>query len=313
MGDTHNTTNSTVAKITLLLLLILALGILPSVSASEAYVTVSDVEVSDDEPEIGDKVYITPTISVSDEAENGVEIEKVYVRNGNDVHDEVRSLGMLGAGDSVEAPMMAKFEESGIVTARIRVVGNINGDRHDGFYVKYPVHIGVKEPSSSEPATPPRLSLNTGAEPLESGDEVRVSVSNADDSRLKDLRLTLEGPGVGTERRVYPQIGAYEMRKFNFTLGENVDSSELTATLRTEDFEVTTSETFELPESGESGVGSGDTEASTEDTVEDAEEAETVSEPSSEPSESEGTAPVVGGGLLAIASVAGLLWRRKWA
>lgn len=280
--------------------------------AGDAYVTVSDVEVSDDEPEVGDEVYITPTISVSGAAENGVEIEKVYIRNGNEMYDEVRSLGTLGAGDAVEAPLMMKFDEPGTVTAQIRVVGNVGGgDGQGAFYVKRPVHIEVEE---VEADTPPRLSIAT-SKPLESWDDewygknvVQVEVSNGWDEEISDLRLTLEGPGVGTERRVYPAISAGEMEKFNFTLDENVESGELTATLRTEDFEVTTSETFDLPESGES---SGDTQTSVEDTVDDSGVAETASVPEPSSESSDGSASIVGGGLLALASVAGLLWRRK--
>lgn len=250
----HPRTSAEIQIIAIVTILV-ALIILPASAAAEppSHVTISDVTVSEDEPETGEMVYITPEITNSGNAEYSVEIDHIKIRTGkttSGIHDRASYLGTLGPGDSFEVPLVAEFNEPGMVTASLRVVGTVHrDDRERGFYVKRPVHLDVQEPST-ETATPPRLSMDTGGGTVEPGEQVQVKVSNGDDDGLDDLRLTVEGPGIEEQTRVHPRIDEWNSTTFNFTTYQTQKTSgEVTATLKYDGGEVAISEGIEVSNS----------------------------------------------------------------
>lgn len=52
---------------------------LTTASASDVYVTVSDVTVSNDEPTTGEAVTVTPTVSLSGQKDGGFEVTQVIL------------------------------------------------------------------------------------------------------------------------------------------------------------------------------------------------------------------------------------------
>ena len=255
MSENKYVQTSTEIQLIAVVAVLIALAVIPATVTADpkSHVTVSDVEVSDDEPETGDTVYITPEVSNSGNAEHSVEIDHVKIRTGevsSGVHDRATHLGTLGSGDSLKLPLTAEFNEAGMAEVTVRVVGTVYEDGGSrGFYVRRPVYIDVQEPST-ESETPPRLSVDFEGNSLQPNDEVQVTVSNGDDSALSDLRLHLEGPGVGEGRRVHPRIDEWNSTTFNFTAGRTQQASgEITATLEYDDGEVTVTEEAEMGDS----------------------------------------------------------------
>ena len=209
---------------------------LTTASASDVYVTVSDVTVSNDEPTTGEAVTVTPTVSLSGQKDGGFEVTQVILTAPDQGRvDEAGDLGVIASGESIDIPLQTTFDTAG----EKRLVVNVRGIRTDADgstqkigVIKRPVYVSVSEPSSN-PVTEPQLQIDTDRAVAGSDVPVTVTVSNGDDNALTDLVLRLENNGtVEDPTRIRPTLGAENMTTFDFNVQpQKVGSNSLEATL----------------------------------------------------------------------------------
>lgn len=208
-------------------------------SPSDMYVTVSDVAVSDDEPTTGDTITVTPTITVSSEYDGGFHINQVVlVVPGQGEVSQARHVGSIASGESVEVPLQATLNSAGEKRLRIRVRGSIedgDGNLQRIGYVERPVYVSVSEPSTPDPATPPRVQIDAERAVAGTDGPVAVTVSNGGDEAISDLSLRLSGVhgNVDARTRVRPSLGPGNMTTFTFHVRpKEATETTLKATLR---------------------------------------------------------------------------------
>jgi hypothetical protein len=188
---------------------------------SDVYVTVSDVAVSEAEPETGDTVTVTPTITHSGEFSGGFHITEIeLVAPDGTVVSGAEDVGAIGSGESLDVPLRTSFETAGEKRLRVTVRGlkeDADGHLQRVGYIERPVYVSVSEPSSDS-ATPPRVHLDVGRAVAGTDVPVTVTVSNGDDEEISDLFLRLDGVhgNVEAETRIQPSLGAGNLTSFTF-------------------------------------------------------------------------------------------------
>ncbi|SDZ76635.1 Uncharacterized conserved protein [Haloplanus vescus] len=215
------------------------------VEASPPAVTVSSVSVSDDEPETGDSITVTPTVRLSGEGSGTFEVTEVTLEDASGTqYSEADSLGTLGAGDTIDVPLSATFDTAGRTKLLVHVRGmqyDADGNRLGVVTTMHPTYVTVSEPST-ETETPPQLNVDT--EDLVAGSEstVTVTVSNGDDEQVTDLSLRLSGLGEN-QTRIQPELGAHNSTTFTFDVTPpEAGTHSLDATLTHADGSVSTNE-----------------------------------------------------------------------
>jgi hypothetical protein len=207
-------------------------------SPSDLYVTVSDVSVSNDEPETGDAITVTPTISHSGEYSGGFQITEVeLIAPGQGEVARAENLGAIGSGETLSVPLGVTFDTAGEKRLLIRVRGareDSDGNLQQLGYIERPVYVSVSEPSS-DPATPPRVRIDAEQGVAGTDVPVTVTVSNGDDEEITDLSLRLDGVhgNIDAQTRILPSLGAENMTTFRFTVTpQEASETTLKATLR---------------------------------------------------------------------------------
>lgn len=205
---------------------------------SDLYVTVSEVSVSNDEPETGDAITITPTISHSGEYSGGFQITEVELVAPNQGQvAQAENLGAIGSGETVSVPLGVTFDTAGEKRLLIRVRGakeDSDGNLQQLGYIERPVYVSVSEPSS-DTATPPRVRIDAERGVAGTDVPVTVTVSNGDDEEISDLSLRLDGVhgNIDSQTRIRPSLGAGNMTTFTFNVTpQEASETTLKATLR---------------------------------------------------------------------------------
>lgn len=190
------------------------------VTAAPAHVSVSSMSVSDDEPETGDTLTVTPTIRHSSSGSGSFEVTQVTLEDASGTrYAEAEDLGTLGAGDTIDVPLRTTVQSAGEKT----FVVHIRGIQYDGdgkwkqvSHTKHPTHVTVSEPSTPS-ETEPQLNVETDGLTAGAESTVRVTVSNGGDEELTDLSLRLSGlGGMGNRTKLQPALGATNSTTFEF-------------------------------------------------------------------------------------------------
>jgi hypothetical protein len=225
-----------IAALTLLLCLLLV-GSTVAVAAP-AYVSVTSATVSEDEPETGDTVVVTPTIRHSGSGSGSFEVTEVtLVDETGERHADIDGLGVLGAGDTIDVPLSASFDTAGDKRLTIHVRGkqyDADGKLVRAVHVTHPAYVSVSAPSTST-ETPPQVQIEPERAVAGAETSVAVTVSNGGDEKLTDLSLRLEGldDGIASKTALSPKLAAENSTTFRFEV-RPVESGEQTlkATLR---------------------------------------------------------------------------------
>lgn len=205
-------------------------------TAAPATVTVSEVTVSEDEPEVGDTITVTPTIRHSSAGSGSFEVTEVTLEDADgNRYAEADDLGTLGAGDTIEVPLRATFRTAAEKQLVVRVRGvsyGADGNWDDVLHVERPTHVTVSEPST-ETETKPQLNVMPGDLTTGVGSTVRVTVSNGADDAVNNLSLHLTGPSTaGTQKKLSPTLGAHNSTTFEFDVRpQSAGTQQLNATL----------------------------------------------------------------------------------
>lgn len=252
MLPTNDSGRSRTVLSVLLACTLLVAGGVGVASAGPAAVTVSAMDVSDDEPTTGDSITVTPTVQFSDSGSGTFEVTEVVLEDSSGrVYSEADSLGALGPGDSIDVPLSASFDTAGQKKLIVHVRGmqyDENGNRRSVVSTTHPTYVSVSEPDEESDPVPPQL--NVDADSLVAGSEstVAVTVSNGADEQITDLSLTLSGLG-GMENRTHlqPELGAHNSTTFTFDVTPPESGTHsLDATLTYGDETVSTSNSVEV-------------------------------------------------------------------
>ncbi|WP_435066771.1 hypothetical protein [Haloplanus sp. C73] len=221
-------------------------------SAGPAAVTVSSMDVSDDEPETGDAITVTPTVQFSDSGTGTFEVTEVVLKDSSGtVYSEADSLGTLGPGDSIDVPLSASFDTAGQKKLIVHVRGvqyDSNGNRRSVVSTTHPTYVSVSEPDEEADPVPPQLNVDAGTLVAGSDSTVAVTVSNGADEQITDLSLRLSGlGGMENQTRLQPALGAHNSTTFTFDVTPPESGTHsLNATLTYGDETVATSNSVEV-------------------------------------------------------------------
>ncbi|WEL26786.1 S-layer domain [Haloferax volcanii] len=227
-----------------MLLCLLTVGsVVGAAAAAPAHTAVTGVSVSEEDPETGDRIIITPTISHSGSGSGSFEVTEVTVEDSSGTkHSEANQIGVLGAGDTAEVPVSARFDTAGDKRLTVHVRGRYydsDGATSEIVHLKHPVFVTVSEPSTST-TVPPRVHIETHNAVAETDTTVTVTVSNGDDEALTDLSLRLDSVDGEMQSRtaITPVLAAENSTTYEFTVEPSeAGETALKATLRYNDGE----------------------------------------------------------------------------
>lgn len=188
-------------------------------AAAEPGVAVTSVSVSSEEVETGDTVYVEPTIETTggggyvDISEIDVSAESWDGRRATDVDD----IGTIASGATVSPSVGIRFDTEGNKRVRVTVRGtkrDADGSTAGLFHVGHSTFIEVDDKSEPDP----RVQINTDDVTLGVGSDVKVTVTNGGNDRIKDLDLSLQGTegSIDTETKHSPTLGAFSSEAFVF-------------------------------------------------------------------------------------------------
>ncbi|GGL60455.1 CARDB domain-containing protein [Halocalculus aciditolerans] len=199
----------------LLALFFAALLVVPAggvVAGASAYVSVSGVTVTPEQPAPNDLVTVRATVQNLGSSSSPLTVEKVVLErtNGIDVASE-KDLGTLSPGATIEVPLTTSFGNPG--TKRLRV--NVYGEDENGENVRvnYPVVVQVTDDDPQLDITAPNAVANADT-------TATVTVSNGLPEDVRNLEVTLDAGGVTVEepRKVRAALASGQTTDFDFTV-----------------------------------------------------------------------------------------------
>lgn len=203
---------------------------------------ITNVTVSPQEPQPGDLVRFTTTVRNSEGADGSFEITAVWIRQAGTTTEYARvsDPGNVPPGSSLDVPLTARFDSTGIKELRVRV--NVVDENDELTTLQYPVTLVVSERGTQlaidadEPVEGERTSLN-------------VTVSNGGADPIRQLDLCIDGTSLRPENpcRLVSQLDANQDRTFGFDATFTAaGSSDVEATL---EYTSSTGQTREVSES----------------------------------------------------------------
>ena len=236
MSTGRDVTGSRTALTILLAVLVVAGTTAGIAAAAPAAVTVSETSVSDDEPEVGDTITVTPTIRHSSSGSGSFEVTQVVLEDASGHrYAETDDLGTLGTGDTLDVPLRATVQSAGEkkFVVHVRGVSYGSDSNEDGVvHIKQLTYVTVSEPSTETETAP---QLNVMADDLTEGVEstVRVTASNGGDDAVSNLSIHLSGAGTAaTQTKLHSNLDAGNSTTFEFDVRpESAGPHQLDATL----------------------------------------------------------------------------------
>lgn len=204
-----NAANAVQATIVVGVLLLSMIAL--SGTASGAQPSITNVTVSPQEPQTGELVRFTTTIRNSEGADGSVEVENVWIREAGTTNEYARvtNPGNVPPGSTLEVPLTARFDSTGVKDLRIRV--NVVDEDDELTRLEYPVTVVVSEPGNL-------LSIDVDEPVVGQSTAVNVTVSNGRADPLRQLDLQIGGDGVSARnpRRLLARLEAGQDRTFTF-------------------------------------------------------------------------------------------------
>lgn len=177
--------------------------------AAEQDIAVTAVTLVPSEPQPGERVRLSATVSNLETSDETVRITDVYVRAvGGGELARVEDVGSVAPGSSLTVPLSFVFESAGEKDLRVNVVAL---DSTGVQRVRYPVQATVGE------ARDVQLGLDAGEVVAGEDARVNVTVANGGDTPISNLELVLSSDGrVDNPRRVSSNVAAQTDQVFAF-------------------------------------------------------------------------------------------------
>lgn len=157
------------------------------------HVTVTDVEVTPNQPAVGEAVTISATIRNRQASVAAYELLAVTIRSAPDVpleeYARIEDLGSIPPGAAVTVPVVATFEHPGLYRLRLYAYGRVNGS---SVRIRHPILVRVTGRHNTHPAVDiePRRAV-TGARTT-----VNVTLANGLRDAVRNAVVRLSGPGI---------------------------------------------------------------------------------------------------------------------
>ena len=197
-----------------------------STQSTGPQISLSNVSITPSQPAPGDLVEIKAEISNAAASSETAEVQTVRLesRSGFQRYGQVRDLGTLTPGGSVNAPLTTTFEEPGVKNLKLIVSVKTNDDELVQF--NYPVTVVVSESG-------PKMSIDVAGS-VGKYREIAVNVSNGQQEAIRNLDLTLDGRNVRIDdpERLDAKLEPGIKRTFTYSGSvPNGDAGSLTAIL----------------------------------------------------------------------------------
>ena len=194
-----------------LLIFVLLLSTVTVVAAvPDVRLTVSDVTVEPATPLVGETVTVTATVQNSGGSTSPVDVSRVILRGPDGRLDTAENVGSLSTGDSVTVPLTARFDEAGVRTLELRVVGT--DENRNTVRISRPVPVAVESAG-------PQVTLDVTDPAVDAESRVQVTLANPAATPVRNLVVAFDRPfGEGVETRtVVPLLDAGETTTVNLT------------------------------------------------------------------------------------------------
>jgi len=227
------------------------------------YVFISDVSVSDESPETGDRVTFDVTVQVSGESDGGFEMSWLSLRTqSGESLAYAEDFGTLGPGNSLTVELSTTFETAGPKTVIVEG-GGLYTNEAAGRTLNNRVLLDVEEPSVEE-TTQPGITIETG-HPVGDNERNRiimneqpvaqtqtnfsVLVSNPNDDPLENVELVLDSNNTAIEPKRYTEAEIGGMNDSSYVLSTVVHEpgpTELVARLQHADGKTEMTKTIDV-------------------------------------------------------------------
>jgi hypothetical protein len=182
-----------------------------STQSSGPQISLSNVSITPSQPAPGDLVEINARISNAAASSETAEVRTVRLesRSGFKRFGQVRNLGTLTPGGSVNAPLTTTFEEPGVKNLQLTVSVETADDELVKF--NYPVTVVVSESG-------PKMSIDVAGS-VGNYREIAVNVSNGQPDAIRNLDLTVDGRNVRIDdhERLDAKLESGTKRTFTFS------------------------------------------------------------------------------------------------
>ena len=157
----------------------------PAAAVPDARLAVSDVTVTPGTATVGAQVVVDATLRNSAGSPSAIEVRRVELRDGDDTLVTATEVGSLSAGDTLAVPLETSFDEPGVQTLTLRVVGE--ADDGDRVTITRPVPVTIEQ-------APPQVAVQTGPAAVDSPTRVAVTVGNPTTAPIRDVAVRLADP-----------------------------------------------------------------------------------------------------------------------
>jgi hypothetical protein len=210
-----------------LLVLVALAPVLPTAAAvPDARLTVSDVTVEPDTPVTDSPTTVTVTVNNGAGSPQPATVDRVALVTGSGgALAAAEGVGALGAGGSLTVPLTTTFDRPGEKSLFVVVEGT--DEDGDSVTVRRPVTVVVE-------SAPPLVELRPGRTVVDAQSRTVVELSNPTTDAMRNVVVTLEGPGEAViERRTVASLAAGAATTVNFTsVPRSAGSADLEATVR---------------------------------------------------------------------------------
>ncbi|SEO24129.1 CARDB protein [Halogranum amylolyticum] len=194
-----------------LLILVLLLSTTAVVAGvPDVRLTVADVVVEPTTPLVGETVTVTATVQNSGGSASAVDVSRVILRGPDGRLDTAEDVGSLSQGDSVTVPLTARFDDPGVRTLELRVVGT--DENRNSVRISRPVPVAVERAA-------PQLTLDVSDPAVDAESRVQVTLANPAAAPVRNLVVDFDGSfGEAVNgRQVVPFLDAGETTTVNLT------------------------------------------------------------------------------------------------
>lgn len=196
-------------------------------TTSDAFVTIGNVSVTPENPEVGEETRITVEFRNSETASGSIDVTEVSVR-GPGIFSEADDIGNLGPGTSVEIPFSATFAEPGLTKLTVYLRGW--DSNRNLIVIQKPVYVDVGSDVGASVAFSSAVTTEVAAGETT---PINVTVANSRSEAITGLELDLRTSGsVEDARRIKGSLESGSDYTFQYDVSfDTIGNQQLTGTL----------------------------------------------------------------------------------
>lgn len=178
--------------------------------AAPANVAIANVTATPDQPAPGEQFTVSTTIRNAQNSE-AFRVDRVYLQTrGGVTKSRINDPGTIPVGSSMTIPLTLSIGDTGSQSLRVVVYGE--SESGESRRLEYPLSVTVREGG-------PQLELDVGESAVGAPTPVTVTVSNGEESAVRNLDVRLRGDAFDTEgtRRINATLASGGERSFSLS------------------------------------------------------------------------------------------------